>query len=291
MACLNLATRKAKKRKQCAGLYHKEKYSLQKSYFLTDHTKWRMNYINGLIRESDRTCIDHLRMDRHTFFKLYNKPPIRPESVLRLMSATIHMMASPKDRSPGKNKRKWKEEHDALIEFLKDLVNDGTSFKADNRFKPAFLTTVAEKFKANLPESNLKDLCIVFGKDCTSGKDVQGLKEMEDEVKEELENKESSKKDEPESSSPPEPSGVEASSRKSGNLGKWVRAFDNLVKSLLEVTSIIGRQIRATSSNISRAIDFDVELSKKHSKLNKELANLGLTTMERHHTVRKIAFE
>jgi len=50
--------------------YHKEKYSLKKSYSLTNHTKWRMNYVNGLIRESDRTCIDHLRMDRHTFFKL-----------------------------------------------------------------------------------------------------------------------------------------------------------------------------------------------------------------------------
>ena len=29
-----------------------------------------LQYVNGLIRESDRKCIDHLRMDRHTFFKL-----------------------------------------------------------------------------------------------------------------------------------------------------------------------------------------------------------------------------
>jgi len=66
-------------------------------------------------------------------------------------------MDSPKDHSSGKNKRKWKEEEDdALIEVLKDLVNGGMSFKADNGFKPGFLNTVAEKHKAKLPESNLK---------------------------------------------------------------------------------------------------------------------------------------
>ena len=66
-------------------------------------------------------------------------------------------MASPKDCGPGKNNRKWKEEEDdALIEVLEDLVNSGTSFKADNGFKPGFLNTVAEKLKAKLPESNLK---------------------------------------------------------------------------------------------------------------------------------------
>ena len=66
-------------------------------------------------------------------------------------------MASPKDRGPGENKRKRKEEEDdALIEVLKDLVNGGTSFKADNGFKPGFLNTVGEKLKAKLPESNLK---------------------------------------------------------------------------------------------------------------------------------------
>ena len=93
MARLNLATRRTKKRKQFAGLvllwleilnvidlffqiichilkYHKEKYSSEKSYSLTKHTHWRINYVNGLIRESDRKCINHLRMDRHTFFKL-----------------------------------------------------------------------------------------------------------------------------------------------------------------------------------------------------------------------------
>ncbi|KAJ8424269.1 hypothetical protein Cgig2_003800 [Carnegiea gigantea] len=84
---------------------------------------------------------------------------------------------------------------------------------------------------------------------------------------------------------------VKASSAKSGNLGKRVRASDNLVKGLSEVASILGREIRAASSNISRAIGFDVELSEKRSKLNEELANLGLTTMERHRAARKIASE
>jgi len=95
---------------------------------------------------------------------------------------------------------------------------------------------------------------------------------MEDEVNEEGENKESSKKDEPESSSTQEPSGVEVSFGKSGNLGKWVRTSDNLVKGLSEVASTLGKEIKATSSNISRAIVFDVELSEKCSKLNEELA-------------------
>ncbi|KAJ8434775.1 hypothetical protein Cgig2_017183 [Carnegiea gigantea] len=136
-----------------------------------------------------------------------------------------------------------------------------------------------------------EDLCIIFGKDHASGKDAQGPEGMEDEVNEEGENEESSKKDEPESSSTQEPSGVEASSVKSGNLGKQVRASDNLVKGLSEVASILRREIRPASSNISRAIDFDVELSKKRSKLNEELANLGLTTIERHQAARKIAYE
>lgn len=93
MAHLNLATRRTNKRKQYASLvllwlevlnaidlffqiichilkYHKEKYSLNKSYSLIEHTYWRINYVNSLILESDRKCIDHLRMDRHTFFKL-----------------------------------------------------------------------------------------------------------------------------------------------------------------------------------------------------------------------------
>ncbi|KAJ8430718.1 hypothetical protein Cgig2_000283 [Carnegiea gigantea] len=245
-------------------------------------------------------------------------------------------MASPKDRGPGKNKRKWKEEEDdALIEVLNDLVNGGTSFKANNGFKPRFLNTVAGKLKAKLPESNLKaqphvhsrlrhfkgiynvvhDMVVgsctsrfgwdpetksvvaekevwkAYVKDHASGKDAQGPEEMEDEVNEEGENEESSKKDEHESSSTQEPSGVEASSGKSGNLEKRVRASNNLVKGLSEVASIPGREIRAACSNISRAIGFDVELSEKRSKLNEELANLGLTTMERHRAARKIASE
>ena len=92
MACLNLATRRPKKRKQYESLvllwleifnvtfqiichmlkYHKEKFSLKKSYSLTEHTYWRINYVNGLIRESDTKCINHLRTDRHTFFKLFS---------------------------------------------------------------------------------------------------------------------------------------------------------------------------------------------------------------------------
>ena len=136
-----------------------------------------------------------------------------------------------------------------------------------------------------------EDLCIIFGNDRALGKDAQGPEEMEDEVNEEGENEESSKKDEPESSYTREPSRVEASSAKSGNLGKQVRASDILVKGISEVASILGREIRAASSNISQAIDFDFELSEKRSKLNQELANLGLTTMERHRAARKIAFK
>jgi len=93
MAYLSLAMRKKKKRKQYTSLvllwleilnivdlvfqiifhllkYHREQYSLKKSYSLTEHTKWRMDYVNGLINESDRKCIDHLRMDKHTFLVL-----------------------------------------------------------------------------------------------------------------------------------------------------------------------------------------------------------------------------
>ena len=66
-------------------------------------------------------------------------------------------MASPKQRGCGKNKRIWKEEEDnALIEVLKDLVIGGTSFKADNGFKPRFLKTVEEALRAKLPVSGLK---------------------------------------------------------------------------------------------------------------------------------------
>ncbi|KAJ8420345.1 hypothetical protein Cgig2_032930 [Carnegiea gigantea] len=119
-------------------------------------------------------------------------------------------------------------------------------------------------------------------KDRALGKDAQGPKGMKDEVNEEGENEESSKKDEPESLSIQEPSRVEVSSRKSGNLGKRVRAFDNLVKGLSEVVSILRTEISVASRNISRAIDFDVELSEKRSKLNEEFANLGLISMERH---------
>jgi len=68
------------------------------------------------------------------------------------------MMASPKDRAPGKNKRKWNEEEDddALLEVLKDLVNGGTTFEANKGLKLRFLNIVAKKINAKLPESNLK---------------------------------------------------------------------------------------------------------------------------------------
>ena len=66
-------------------------------------------------------------------------------------------MASPKQRGRGKNKRIWtEEEDDVLIEVLKDLVIGGTSFKADNGFKPGFLNTVEEALRAKLPGSGLK---------------------------------------------------------------------------------------------------------------------------------------
>ena len=65
-------------------------------------------------------------------------------------------MASPKDCGLEKNKRKWKKQDEALIELLKDLVNGGTSFKADSGFKPVFLSTIVEELMAKLFESNLK---------------------------------------------------------------------------------------------------------------------------------------
>ena len=64
-----------------------------------------------------------------------------------------------------------------------------------------------------------------------------------------------------------------------------------MVKGLSEVAFILGREIRAASSEISRAVGFDVKLSEKRSKLNQELSVLGLTTMERHQATRKIASE
>ncbi|KAJ8422046.1 LOW QUALITY PROTEIN: hypothetical protein Cgig2_003818 [Carnegiea gigantea] len=213
-----------------------------------------------------------------------------------------------------------------MIEVFNDLINGGTSFKANNGFKPWFLNTVVEKHKAKLPESDLKAqphvhsllrhfkgvYNVVHDMNCTSGfrrdpktKLVVGEKEVleanakrktdpyyEDlyiifvkngeEIKDEEENEESSKKDEPKFSYGQEPSGVETSSREFGNLVKWVRASDNLVKGLSEVASILEKEISAASSNITQVISFNVKFSEKHSKLNEELANLGLTTMERH---------
>ncbi|KAJ8423034.1 hypothetical protein Cgig2_021926 [Carnegiea gigantea] len=180
----------------------------------------------------------------------------------------LKLMASPKDRGSGKNKRKWKEEEDDVsIEVLKDLVN------GKHHLKP-IMGLNQEKLKAKLPESNLKTQPHVHSRlqhfkgiynvvhdmvvgSCTSGfgwnpetKSVVVEKEV------------------------------------------WKAYVKELRKmGLSEVASILVREIRAASSNISRAIGFDVELSKKRSKLNEELANLSLTTMERHRAVRKITSE
>ena len=45
-------------------------YSLKRSYSLTEHIKWGIDYVNGMIRESDRKYTDQLWMDRNTFFTL-----------------------------------------------------------------------------------------------------------------------------------------------------------------------------------------------------------------------------
>ncbi|KAJ8437320.1 hypothetical protein Cgig2_015051 [Carnegiea gigantea] len=55
------------------GRYHKEKYSLKKSYPLTKHTNWRINYVNGFIMIENSLTIPE--MDRHALF--------RPLSMLR----------------------------------------------------------------------------------------------------------------------------------------------------------------------------------------------------------------
>ncbi|KAJ8431288.1 hypothetical protein Cgig2_026264 [Carnegiea gigantea] len=90
----------------------------------------------------------------HGSFELSHKENKKEKAICKLgLLMVLRLMASPKDRGPRKNKRKWKEEEDdALIKVLKDLVNGGTSFKVDN----GFLNTVAQKLKAKLPESNLK---------------------------------------------------------------------------------------------------------------------------------------
>ncbi|KAJ8435896.1 hypothetical protein Cgig2_010929 [Carnegiea gigantea] len=176
----------------------------------------------------------------------------------------IHMMASPKDHGVGKNKRKWKEEDDdGLVEVLKDLVNGGIAFKDDKGLKLRGIYNFvhgmvvggcASRFGCDLNTKSIvakkevwkayaKDLSIIFGKDHVSGKDAQGPKEMEDDVNPEEENEESSKKDEPKSSSTQEPFGVETSSGKSRNLGKWIKAYDGLVKGRSEIAYILWREI------------------------------------------------
>jgi len=107
-------------------------------------------------------------------------------------------------------------------------------------------------------------------------------------VNKEDENDETAKKDAPKSSSTQEPSERVKTSVRSG---KQARIFKNLVKGFSEVSSILSREIRVASSEISRAVSFDVKLSEKRSKLNQALTVLGLTRMERHRATRKIASE
>jgi len=132
-------------------------------------------------------------------------------------------------------------------------------------------------------------LWVIFGKDKHARQDAQGPEDIEDEANKEEENDEATKKDAPESLSMQEPSKrVETSSVKLENLGKQTRISKNLVKGLLKVASILGGEIRAASSEISRAVGFDIEFMRNAPKLNQELTILGLTTMERHRAIRKI---
>lgn len=50
--------------------YQVQKYTLRKSYTLSQFSSVRMNHLSELIHESDVKCIDHLRMNRRTFSKL-----------------------------------------------------------------------------------------------------------------------------------------------------------------------------------------------------------------------------
>ncbi|KAJ8428054.1 hypothetical protein Cgig2_030674 [Carnegiea gigantea] len=150
-------------------------------------------------------------------------------------------------------------------------------------------TVVAENevWKANVKDHPkalyYEDFYIIFGKDHATGQDTQGLEDIKNEA---------TKKDVHESLSTQEPSErVKTSFGKFGNLCKRVSIFENLVKGLSEVASILSSKISATSSEISRIVGFDVELSEKCSKLNQELTMLELTTMERHRATRKIASE
>lgn len=59
-------------------------------------------------------------------------------------------------RGPGRNKRKWNDFQDSkLVEALLDMVNIG-AYKADNGFKPGYLTFIEENLQVSLPNSGLK---------------------------------------------------------------------------------------------------------------------------------------
>ena len=60
------------------------------------------------------------------------------------------------ERGAGKNKRKWTEEEDEkLVEALMELVNTG-KFKADNGFKPGYLTFLESSLQTKLPTARIK---------------------------------------------------------------------------------------------------------------------------------------
>ncbi|KAK1390312.1 DNA-binding storekeeper protein-relatedtranscriptional regulator [Heracleum sosnowskyi] len=60
------------------------------------------------------------------------------------------------ERGAGRNKRKWTEDEDEkLVEALLELVNTG-NFKADNGFKPGYLTFLENSLQIKLPKAGLK---------------------------------------------------------------------------------------------------------------------------------------
>ncbi|KAK1389962.1 DNA-binding storekeeper protein-relatedtranscriptional regulator [Heracleum sosnowskyi] len=61
-----------------------------------------------------------------------------------------------RERGAGRNKRKWTEDEDEkLVEALMELVNTG-NFKADNGFKPGYLTYLENSMQIKLPNAGLK---------------------------------------------------------------------------------------------------------------------------------------
>lgn len=72
-------------------------------------------------------------------------------TIMKRMDALCH-----DTRGPGRNKRKWNDFQDSkLVEALLDMVNIG-AYKAENGFKPGYLTFIEEKLQVSLPNSGLK---------------------------------------------------------------------------------------------------------------------------------------